>query len=246
MVGGEVWSRRRTSFGAGATNYASGRPHYPRETVEWCVPPGARTALDLGAGTGVLTQGLLAIGLDVVSVEPLAEMRALIPAAAHAVDGSAEDIPAPDAGFDAVLVGQAWHWFDEDRALAETRRVLRPGGSLGLMWNLLDTDEKVTRTVADIIEAEERADMMLEDDTASPFDSTTRFGERFGPPERLVVSHSESYDVGRLLAYALSRSQAIILEPAERAALVDRLRAAMPASPFSLHMVCEAWRATAI
>jgi SAM-dependent methyltransferase len=52
--------------------------------------------------------------------------------------GSAEQIPLPDNSVDAVLVAQAWHWFDPERAVAEVARVLRPGGRLGLVWNARD------------------------------------------------------------------------------------------------------------
>jgi SAM-dependent methyltransferase len=234
-------SARRTSFGAAADDYSAGRPHYPRQSLQWCLPPEATTVLDLGAGTGLLAGGLLGLGLDVVAVEPLAEMRALIPAAATALDGSAEAIPVDDASADAVFVGQAWHWFDEASALAETRRVLRPGGRLALMWNLLDTADPVTLAVADIIDATyERTDMAL--DHTPPIDDPGRFG----PAELRRESHVEAYDIGRLEQLARSRSQAIILEPAERQELLGRLRAIAPAGSFDLHWVCEAWRATAI
>jgi len=118
--------RRAGSFGAGAAAYERGRPGYPVEALRACLPEHARRVLDLGAGTGKLTRGLLDLGLDVAAVEPLEEMRALIPSAAQTLAGSAEAVPLPDACVDAVLVGQAFHWFDHDRALAEIARVLSP------------------------------------------------------------------------------------------------------------------------
>ncbi len=130
--------RRAGSFGAGAAAYERGRPGYPVEALRACLPEHARRVLDLGAGTGKLTRGLLDLGLDVAAVEPLEEMRALIPSAAQTLAGSAEALPLPDACVDAVLVGQAFHWFDHDRALAEIARVLSPAGTVGLLWNLLD------------------------------------------------------------------------------------------------------------
>ena len=155
------WADRWTSFGNTAADYAAGRPHYPREVLEWALPDGAHDVLDLGAGTGILTQDLLDVGVTVTAVEPLAEMRALIPVTARALDGSAEAVPLDDNTIDAVFVGQAWHWFDADRALAEAHRVLRPGGVLALVWNLPDTSDALTRTVCDIIEVEERSDLMV-------------------------------------------------------------------------------------
>jgi SAM-dependent methyltransferase len=238
-----IWSQRRTSFGDAAGDYAAARPHYPRQTLEWALPDGARTALDLGAGTGLLTAGLLELGLEVTAVEPLAPMRALIPAAATATDGTAESIPLPDASVDAVFVGQAWHWFDAAKALRETRRVLKVGGTLALLWNLYDTTDPITRAFTDVVDAgEERADMAVLGDAQPPFDDLARF-ER---PEQSLVRHSYRYDLDRVIRLALSRSQAIILGAEGQRDLIDQLRAAMPAGEFELRWVCEAWRATAV
>jgi SAM-dependent methyltransferase len=238
----EVWSRRRTSFGTAAADYASGRPHYPAEALTWCAPEAARTVLDLGAGTGIVTSDLLALGLDVISVEPLDAMRALIPSAARALEGSAEAIPLPDASVDAVFVGQAWHWFDPEPALAQTRRVLRLGGRLALMWNLLDTDHALSRTIADIIDADERSDMMLDGEVDPPYVDP----DRYETPQRRLVPHSQTYDADRVVEFALSRSQSILRDPAGRQAMVEALRTASPAGEFELNWICEAWRATAI
>ena len=97
MVTEDEWNERRQSFGGAATDYAHGRPSYPLDAVTWVLPVGARRVLDLGAGTGRLTERLLGIGMDVVAVEPLADMRAFIPSAAQVLDGTAEAIPLRDA-----------------------------------------------------------------------------------------------------------------------------------------------------
>ena len=129
------------SFGSQAAAYERGRPSYPPEAVDWLLPPGARDVLDLGAGTGKLTTRLAERGLNVVAVDPIPEMlevlRDTLPET-PALLGTAEQIPLPDNSIDAVLVAQAWHWFDPDRAAAEIARVLRPGGRLGLLWNVRD------------------------------------------------------------------------------------------------------------
>jgi SAM-dependent methyltransferase len=65
--------------------------------------------------------------------------------------GTAEDIPLPDDSVDAVVVAQAWHWFDPARAVAEVARVLRPGGRLGLVWNARDERLGWVKELGDII-----------------------------------------------------------------------------------------------
>ncbi len=97
--------------------------------------------LDLGAGTGKLTTRLVERGLEVVAVDPIPEMLELLSNSlpdTPALLGTAEEIPLPDDSVDAVLVAQAWHWFDTERAVKEVARVLRPGGRLGLVWNARD------------------------------------------------------------------------------------------------------------
>jgi len=130
---------------ATADTYARGRPDYPpvldawlRDTLGLDV---GRYVLDLGAGTGKFTPRLLATGARVIAVEPVAAMRAKLHASlphVQALDGRADALPLPDASLDAVVCAQSFHWFATPQALAEIRRVLKPGGRLGLVWNLRD------------------------------------------------------------------------------------------------------------
>jgi len=134
----------QTGFAAAATTYEHARPGYPVDAIAHLVNrlalrPGARL-LEVGAGTGKLTT-LLAPRAHITAVEPVAEMRAILRErlpAIEVLDGRAEAIPALDSAFDAVVVAQAFHWFDGGAALAEIGRVLRPGGRLGLIWNRRD------------------------------------------------------------------------------------------------------------
>src|SRR5690242_5621654 len=134
--------RYRSSFGAAALAYAEHRPDYAQDAVRWALEeaPGARV-LDLGAGTGKLTATLVALGVEVVAVEPdpamLTELRRRLPAV-RALPGSAEAVPLPDASVDAVLAGNALHWFDMTVAGPEIDRVLAPGGILAGLWNVID------------------------------------------------------------------------------------------------------------
>jgi SAM-dependent methyltransferase len=132
--------RRALSFGRFADAYARWRPGYPSDAVDWMVPPDASRLADVGAGTGKLTAALVERGLVVHAVEPdpamLAVLRRLVPeAVAH--PGSSEALPLADRSVDAVLVADAWHWFEPEPSIAEVRRVLRPGGWLALVWNLV-------------------------------------------------------------------------------------------------------------
>lgn len=119
--------------------YERGRPGYPAEAVSTVGLPPSATVLDLGAGTGKLTRLLALTFSRVVSVEPDDEMRHLLVARCpdvEALAGNAEQIPRADASVDAVFAAQSFHWFANERALAEIGRVLRPLGALVLMWNL--------------------------------------------------------------------------------------------------------------
>jgi SAM-dependent methyltransferase len=141
-------------FASAAEVYERARPSYPQDAIDWLVAqtglgPG-RTVVDLGAGTGKLTRLLLPTGARVVAVEPIAEMRAHIQEA-EVVDGTAEQIPLPDASADVVTVAQALHWFDQDRALPEIHRVLREDGKLVLVWNMRDLDDPVQRGVEELL-----------------------------------------------------------------------------------------------
>jgi ubiquinone/menaquinone biosynthesis C-methylase UbiE len=132
-------------FGPAAGDYERARPSYPPEAIELLrrhagVGPGARVC-DLAAGTGKLTRLLAGTGADVVAVEPVPGMREQLAATSPEVellDGTAEAIPLPDGSVDAVTVAQAFHWFDFEVALAEIRRVLRPGGALAILFNKRD------------------------------------------------------------------------------------------------------------
>ena len=121
-------------FGNAALDYERGRPEWPAEALDAVPVPAGADVLDLAAGTGKLTRLLAKRYARVVAVEPDDAMRALIDGV-DARRGTAEAIPLPDASFDAVFSGEAFHWFDGPAALAEIERVLRPRGFLVLLWN---------------------------------------------------------------------------------------------------------------
>lgn len=230
---------RARSFGSVARTYDRARASYPRAAVEWVLELGGTRAglrvLDLGAGTGRLSAVLLEMGIEVVAVEPDDAMRALVPVGAQALSGTAEQVPLPHASVDAVLVGQAWHWFDHEQALAQVRRVLRPGGVLGLLWNVFD--DRVP-WVAKLAAAAAAA---AEDRLSAMDDELPYEGEPV--PERRGFAHNQAMTRDLLVDNLASRSAIVLMAPAQRADLLRRVREVAPADAFELPWVCDTWRA---
>ncbi|MEW6641309.1 MAG: methyltransferase domain-containing protein [Pseudomonadota bacterium] len=141
----DIHHAAKEGFAARADHYVRGRPDYPAAIAPWLTGRlGLRagtTVLDLGAGTGKFTAYLANTGARVVAIEPVAEMRSRLTQTLPDVDaraGTAEAIPLPDASVDVVTCAQAFHWFATPAALDEIRRVLKPSGRLGLIWNVRD------------------------------------------------------------------------------------------------------------
>jgi len=228
---------RARSFGSVARTYDRARASYPLEAVGWVlehIGAGAgRRVLDLGAGTGRLSAVLLGIGVEVVAVEPDDAMRGLVPAGAQALAGTAEHVPLPDGSVDAVLVGQAWHWFDHEQALAQVHRVLRPCGVLGLLWNVFD--DRVP-WVAELVAA-----VVAEDRLSAMDDELPYAGEPV--PERRQFAHSQAVTRDLLVDNLASRSRTVLMPPAARKDLLRRVHELAPADAFALPWVCDTWRA---
>lgn len=146
------------SFGPVAETYDRARPSYPTEAAEWLVGTAhgePKRVLEIGAGTGKFTELLVAAGHDVIATDPAPEMlgylKIRVPAAAAMV-ATAEHLPVPSRSVDAIVCAQSFHWFDHDKALAEMARVLRPGGTVGLVWNVRDNGIPWVRKLGAIIE----------------------------------------------------------------------------------------------
>ncbi|HWE67527.1 MAG TPA: class I SAM-dependent methyltransferase [Acidimicrobiales bacterium] len=126
------------SFGQIALDYDRYRPAPPSEALSWLLPEAAHDVLEIGAGTGLLTRQLVARATTVRALEPDPRMREVLAARAPGAEvlaGYAEALPVADASVDCVIASSAWHWVDEERAVPEVARVLRPGGYLSLLWN---------------------------------------------------------------------------------------------------------------
>ncbi|MFC4019786.1 class I SAM-dependent methyltransferase [Micromonospora sp. GCM10011542] len=206
------------SFGAAAPDYDRFRPRYPRHAVRWAldgVPVPARV-VDLGAGTGILTRGVLALGHQVTPVEPDPGMRAQLEAAtpgATALAGGAESIPLPDGTADAVVVGQAYHWFDRERAHPEIARVLRAGGTFAPIWNVRDDRVEWVGELGRIAH--------LGDNTSNLTGSVTDFGPDFDAVELGDFEHHTTLTPDEVVGMIRTRSYYLTADP-ERQATVDR------------------------
>lgn len=214
-------SDRAASFSSAADVYARVRPTYPAEIVDWMVPPGAQRVLDLAAGTGLLTTRLVDRGLQVVAVDVseamLQELAARLPDVETHV-GTAEEIPLPDASVDAVVVGQAWHWFSPGHAAAEIARVLRPGGTLGVVRN--DRDQSidwVSRFGAILHDGD------LLDEELQPGRDVPELGEPYTETESVEQDWQHLLEPQELRELAASRSYVITLPAEDREQLLQRV-----------------------
>jgi SAM-dependent methyltransferase len=183
--------------------------------------------LDLAAGTGKLTRLLVPTGAEVVAVEPVAAMRAQLRARlpdVQALDGTAEALPLADGSVDAVTVAQAFHWFDPAAALAEMRRVLRPGGHLFLVWNIRDRAHDWVLRFGDLLvdgpDAERPYDSYYDVDYAA----VVAAAGGFTPIELWAHAWAQPCDDDLLVARAESVSVVGALPDGERAVVLDRVR----------------------
>jgi SAM-dependent methyltransferase len=217
---------QRTSFGSVAADYAVLRPGYPADAVAFLLGTRPRRVLDLGAGTGLLTGELLTAGHEVVAVDVsapmLAQLSARLPAVPVAV-GGAEDVPLPDASVDAVVAGQAAHWFDPAPAARELRRVLRPGGVVGLVWNTRDRSVPWVRAMEELLADESR-------------DQHSDVVDRFAAELPASVAVASSAVVQRLrpeqvVAGIGTRSYVATMDDGRRAAFLGRVRDLLAGHP---------------
>ena len=222
--------RLAQSFGATAAAYELGRPEYPDEALTFWDDCGAferdNVILDLAAGTGKLTR-LLPMICNLHAVEPLAQMRAEFSRAVpdvEVLDGTAEQIPFPPGTFDAVLVGQAFHWFDHQVALDEIARVLKPGGGVGMIWNEDDVD--AAPWLADVVD-EKRATAASTVIGEHPVVAIIDANSGFGPAETFECRWEHLTSVEGVLADMLSRSYVSVLPHDERLTVLTRTRQAV-------------------
>ncbi|MCL2614645.1 MAG: class I SAM-dependent methyltransferase [Nocardioidaceae bacterium] len=200
-------------FGGVVDAYDRARPGYPPEAARWLTGGEPLTVLELGAGTGKLTEQLIALGHDVHATDPdpaMLDRLTLKFPELRVSQSTAEEIPAPDASIDVVVVAQAYQWFDKERALPEIARVLKRGGTLALVWNTRDERIPWVKRFGRLIGRQDQdhqgPDEALED---SPY---------FGPIEEESFKHWQVVDRDSVQDLVLSRSNVATLSAEGRAA----------------------------
>lgn len=244
----ELHRVRARSFGARAADYAAHRPNYPADGIRWALAAATgpvRRVLDLAAGTGKLTEGLVPLGVEVTAVEPDDEMRAELsrrfPEVA-AMAGTAERIPLPAASVDAVVVGQAFHWFDHEVALTEIGRVLRPGGAVGALWN---GEDETVEWLAEVVAVSGTSVSHVDEESY-------RFPGHplFEPAAETVFPNTHRRTIDSLAATFGTHSRMLVVDEAERARVLERIRAYLATRPetsggeFDVPLVTRVVRAT--
>lgn len=224
-------AERSGSFGAIAEDYDRLRPRPADGAVDWLVPAGAQVAVDVAAGTGLLTRALAERVPEVIAIEPDDRMRAVLSdrtPGVRALAGYGESIPLPDESADAVFVSSAWHWMDEPRAIPEIARVLRPGGRFGLLWTSRDREVDWVRDL-DLLRTSETQESRAEAAAQRHRHRTINLPD--DGSFRAVATASFGYDremtVDELVASLGTYSAIITATEAERRAGLGRARAAV-------------------
>lgn len=226
----------QSGFGTEAAAYDRARPTYPPDCVVWVVDalgvaPGRRVA-DVAAGTGKLTRLLLPTGADVLAVEPVAGMRAVLHSALPDVPlaaGTAEAMPFRDETLDGVTVAQGFHWFDAQRALEEFHRVLRPHGRVALVWNARDRNVEWVDELWSVMDrVEKKAPWRNHEEwRESAFVDTPWFGSL----HEARFHHEQALTVDGVVDRFRSVSHVATLPPDRQAAVLDRVREILATHP---------------
>jgi SAM-dependent methyltransferase len=238
-------------FSRGAGAYERGRPGYAADAVDWIADAlklaADATVVDLAAGTGKLTRLVRGrTGARIIAVEPVPEMRRQFAAAVPAVpvlDGQAEAMPLGAGTVDAVLCGEAFHWFDGARALAEVHRVLRPGGGIGLLWNLHAWDRSVPwvraieRLIAPYSDGRDRTRY-----ASGRWREAFERSSRFGPLQMRSFAHVQRLDAEGVVAHVDSVAFIAALPDADRERVLAGVRQALAdGQVYELPYRTDAW-----
>jgi SAM-dependent methyltransferase len=230
-----IHAQAAVGFGRAADAYERGRPDYPAEAIAHLLAVLNVTAssrvVELGAGTGKFTTHLTASGAHVVAVEPVPNMRARLSArlpSVQVLDGTAEAIPLADQSVDAVFAAQAFHWFAADRALAEISRVLKPGGGLGLIWNVRDEALLWVRKLTAILDPHEAGTPRYR---TLEWKAAFRQSDQLSPLESQAFPHVQQLTPSALVDRVASISFIAAMPEAERAHVLAQVHALLETDP---------------
>jgi ubiquinone/menaquinone biosynthesis C-methylase UbiE len=215
-------------FEAGADAYERGRADYPADAVRRLVEaagirPGSHV-IDLGAGTGKFTRLLVPTQATLLAVEPVKAMRhkfASVLPGVKALEGSAEAMPVEDGWADAVFVAQAFHWFNGEKTLAECHRVLKPGGVLGLVWNVRDESVDWIAELTRIIDVHERSAPRYR---SFEWEKAFKQTALFGPLQQRSFAHAHKGTVEAVVDRVASTSFIAALPDDQRGSVLDQTR----------------------
>jgi SAM-dependent methyltransferase len=249
------------SFGAIADDYDRLRPSPPEAAVGWLVPARCQVAVDLGAGTGLLSRALARRVPRVIAVEPDERMAAVLRVrdpAIEAARGRGEAIPLPDASADGLFISSAWHWMDPERAVPEIARVLRDGGRFGVIWTSRDHEVGWVRELHRLREPDQHREPGQPAEPAGPQaqdrprarrrEVTLPEGSPFGMAETASFAFRRPMTISDVVAMLGTYSGLITASPQDRAATFARLRAALEqwfpgADEIDVPMRSVCWRA---
>lgn len=227
------------SFGRVAALYDRVRPDYSQESLDRAQEAleldAPAQVLDLAAGTGRLTHELARRFARVIAVEPDAAMRERI-ADGEVLTGTAEAIPLGDASVDAVFVGEAFHWFDAERAVPEIARILRARGGVALFSNLWwETEPPLPERAQELL----RVPYVASGRAAAVETWREAFARSaFEPFRDETFAWELPVDHETLLSMYQTTSSIAVLPERERAALVAELRPLL-AGPYALPIRVE-------
>ncbi|BBX34114.1 class I SAM-dependent methyltransferase [Mycolicibacterium mageritense] len=216
---------RAGSFGSAAAEYDRYRPRYPQALLTGLLPSGAAVALDVGAGTGILSEQLAATGVQVLAVEPDPRMAQVAAAKGLPVEVSMfEEWDPAGRQFDVVVFGSSFHWVEPRQALRKVTTLLKPDGRLALLWNRV-TPISPDRQAIDAVYSE-----FLAPTARPPVDADRTAGVSelieecgFVIDRRHVVEHLH-YRTDDWVSMACTYSNILTLDPHDRSEFRKRLK----------------------
>jgi SAM-dependent methyltransferase len=233
---------RAESFGALADQYDRARPTYPPQLIDALLEDGPQRVLDVGCGTGIATALLAARGCRVLGVEVDERMAELARAKGLEIEVSSfEQWDARGRVFDLLTAAQSWHWIDPHAGPAKAASVLRPGGHLGLFWNLGEPPPEIHERLVAIYR---RLEPGMETDSTSNgrgerMAATIAESGEFDALRSVTFHWTTHYDTTAWIDFLATHSDHHTLPPARRERLLAAVAAELDALGGAFEMPYE-------